>query len=57
MMDLYCDRCGALGKARFVLANGNDLVFCGHHSRKYQEKLDAFTEEPLSANEPELIGV
>lgn len=30
---MYCDRCGAAAKARYILENG-DLVFCGHHARE-----------------------
>lgn len=33
--DLYCDRCGAAAKQRFLLSNDQDLVFCGHHSNEY----------------------
>jgi uncharacterized Zn finger protein (UPF0148 family) len=32
----HCDRCGAQGKFRFTLKNGEDLVFCWHHSREYE---------------------
>jgi len=32
----YCDRCGAAGKVQIILANGQDLVFCGHHAREYK---------------------
>lgn len=30
-----CDRCGAAGLWRLVLPSGNDLMFCGHHAKKY----------------------
>lgn len=33
-----CDRCGAQAKIRVVLAGG-DLLFCGHHARAYDAKL------------------
>ena len=39
VVPFHCDRCGALAKVRVVLANGSDLVFCGHHSREYEDKL------------------
>jgi hypothetical protein len=32
----HCDRCGAAGKVQIILANGQDLVFCGHHGREYK---------------------
>lgn len=38
-MNEVCDRCGATGQNRFVFPNGQDLVFCGHHAREYQDKL------------------
>lgn len=34
-----CDRCGAQGKVRIVLAGGGDLVFCGHHARQYDSTI------------------
>lgn len=33
-----CDRCGAQAKIRVMLAGG-DLLFCGHHARAYDQKL------------------
>jgi hypothetical protein len=39
VVPFHCDRCGALAKVRVVLANGSDLVFCGHHAREYDSKL------------------
>lgn len=29
-----CDRCGAAAKLCVLMANGSDLVFCGHHANK-----------------------
>jgi hypothetical protein len=37
--DERCDRCGAAGKLRIQLAEGGELVFCGHHANKYAERL------------------
>jgi hypothetical protein len=37
--ELYCDRCGAQAKNRFILDSG-DLVFCGHHTNEYKDKLE-----------------
>jgi hypothetical protein len=34
-----CDRCTAAGKLRVMLAEGGELVFCGHHANKYAEQL------------------
>ena len=36
-----CDRCGAQGKVRVVLAGGGDLVFCGHHARQYDATIQS----------------
>jgi hypothetical protein len=37
--DERCDRCNAAGKLRIRVAEGGDLVFCGHHANKYAEQL------------------
>ncbi len=37
--DERCDRCSAAGKLRVRLAEGGDLIFCGHHANKYAEQL------------------
>jgi len=34
-----CDRCGARAKVRAVLANGGELLFCGHHARAHEGRL------------------
>ena len=34
-----CDRCGAQAYVRAVMANVFELLFCGHHAKKYQEGL------------------
>ena len=34
-----CDRCGARAKVRAVLANGGELLFCGHHARAHEDSL------------------
>lgn len=36
-----CDRCGAQGKVRVLLAGGGDLVFCGHHARQFDATIRA----------------
>jgi hypothetical protein len=43
-----CDRCGARATTRVVLAGGSDLVFCGHHSRRYDGALRAVAIEMLT---------
>lgn len=45
MNDLYCDRCGAVGKTLFIFKNGNDLVLCGHHTREHQDALLDIVED------------
>jgi hypothetical protein len=32
-----CDRCGARAATGVILAGGHDLLFCSHHSRRYDE--------------------
>jgi hypothetical protein len=43
-----CDRCGARATTRVVLAGGNDLVFCSHHSRRYEDALRAVAVEVVT---------
>jgi hypothetical protein len=43
-----CDRCGARATTRVVLAGGSDLVFCGHHSRRYDDALRAVAVEVVT---------
>jgi hypothetical protein len=45
-----CDRCGARATTRVVLTGGSDLVFCGHHSRRYDEALRAVAVEVVTDN-------
>ena len=44
-----CDRCGARATTRVVLSGGTDLVFCGHHSRRYDEALRAVAVEVVTS--------
>jgi hypothetical protein len=37
--DERCDRCNAAGRLRIRVAEGGELVFCGHHANKYAEQL------------------
>lgn len=59
-MNDFCDRCGAHGKARFIMQTG-DLVFCGHHARKYDQAIvdqgGIFDVEYATDNDPELASV
>ncbi len=34
-----CDRCGAAAAIRVILANGGELLFCGHHAREHSARL------------------
>jgi hypothetical protein len=36
-----CDRCGAQAYVKATLADGLDLLFCGHHFRAHESKLVA----------------
>lgn len=59
-MNLYCDRCGAMAKSRFLFPTGLDLVFCGHHAHEYALVLDenhAIEDVEFNSNNTELIGV
>jgi hypothetical protein len=40
-----CDRCSAGAKLRVVLAEGGELLFCGHHANKYARQLVNITTE------------
>ncbi len=35
-----CDRCGAQAYLRVILASGGELLFCAHHARAHQDKLE-----------------
>jgi hypothetical protein len=39
LADDRCDRCGAQAYVRVMLASGNELLFCGHHARAYEDRL------------------
>jgi hypothetical protein len=49
--DERCDRCNASGKLRIRVAEGGELVFCGHHANKYAEKLAQIAVEVAVAPE------
>lgn len=34
----HCDSCGAQAYVRVIL-NDSELLFCGHHAKKHEEKL------------------
>lgn len=34
-----CDRCGAQAYLRVILASGGELLFCAHHGKAHQDKL------------------
>lgn len=56
-MNEHCDRCGAQAKSRFVMNNGFDLYFCGHHAREYKDGLDKVSYEDVVFSENELVTV
>ncbi|WP_111765100.1 DUF7455 domain-containing protein [Nakamurella deserti] len=35
-----CDRCGAQASIRVTLPTGGELLFCGHHGRQHQDRLE-----------------
>jgi hypothetical protein len=39
LADDRCDRCGAQAYVRVMLASGNELLFCAHHARAYEDRL------------------
>jgi hypothetical protein len=49
--DERCDRCNAAAKLRVRLAEGGELVFCGHHANKYAEQLVRIAVEVAVAPE------
>jgi hypothetical protein len=44
-----CDRCGAAGKVRAVVAGG-ELTFCGHHANQFAEGVYASAERVAVAS-------
>jgi hypothetical protein len=42
-----CDRCGAAAITRAVLPSGGELLFCGHHTRQHQVRLQELAAELL----------
>lgn len=45
-----CDRCGARGMVRIILAGGGELVFCSHHAREYDTKLREIAVQMVHAD-------
>lgn len=39
-----CDRCGAQAYVRVTLSEGLELLFCAHHGREHQEKLQGLDD-------------
>ena len=56
------DRCDSCGAQAFVWVNGvsGDLLFCGHHFRKWEDKIRQFAfeivDERHKLNENRLVG-
>lgn len=42
-----CDRCGAQAYVRVVLANGSDLLFCGHHWSRHGDAIRTTAAEVI----------
>lgn len=40
-----CDSCGAQAYIRAVMPGGGELLFCGHHGRRYEPQLRPLTVE------------
>jgi hypothetical protein len=40
-----CDRCGAAAKVRAILPSGGELLFCGHHAREHEARLQELEAE------------
>lgn len=34
-----CDRCGAQAYLRMTMPSGGELLFCAHHARAHQDKI------------------
>jgi hypothetical protein len=49
--DERCDRCSAAAKLRVRLAEGGELIFCGHHANKYAEELVKIAVEVAVASD------
>ena len=43
-----CDRCGARATSRVTFAGGGELLFCGHHTRRYDAALRAADAEVVT---------
>lgn len=55
-----CDRCGAQAYMRAELPSGLELMFCAHHGREHQQKLQQdnakILDETARLHEPDAIG-
>lgn len=45
-----CDRCGARATTRVLFGDGRDLLFCGHHTRKYDTAVRAVATDVISSD-------
>lgn len=45
-----CDRCGARATARATFGGGSELLFCGHHARKYEVAIRAVATEVVTGD-------
>lgn len=44
-----CDRCGARATIRVIFDGGAELLFCGHHARKYDTALRAVATDVVGS--------
>jgi hypothetical protein len=44
-----CDRCGARATTRVRFDSGSELLFCGHHARKYDTAVRAVATDVVTA--------
>jgi hypothetical protein len=40
-----CDSCGAAAKARVTFGASGDLAFCGHHTKRFAERIAAAADK------------
>jgi hypothetical protein len=49
--DDRCDRCGARATTRVHFETGSELLFCGHHARKYDTAVRAVATDVVTAQD------
>jgi hypothetical protein len=46
-----CDRCGAAASVVVIVPSGGELLFCNHHGREHQLRLDELAAVILDPND------